>query len=348
MTASHSKDFMTRKILAALVSVILFTAVDRKEEPTKPPVTEQPQDTTSHNWVFEKPVFLGDGSSSALYDVAIINDSLAYAVGEIYKKDSIGNWDPLPYNLVKWNGKVCELKRVTINFRGNMITPPLFGKFAFTPTDIWLAGGLVIHGDGAIWTPYDVRLLTGFDSLSLEKCWGVNSSQMYFAGIEGSIAHYNGSTWTKIESGTNLPFLDIYGATDSKTGEQQILALCSQNHPHERGLYQINGNTATQLSTYPLNYDLSSVWFVPNKHYYLVGSGMFEKDLLSESNWKNGEAGVVKYGLTNIRGNNVNDVIAVGSYGEVLHYNGVSWQSYIDQTGVVNGGQVRTNFITKT
>ncbi|MBI3006249.1 MAG: hypothetical protein HYY49_12660, partial [Ignavibacteriales bacterium] len=47
-----------------------------------PPEDNSP-DTTSHNftWTIDT---VGDGNSSVLYDVAIINDTLAYAVGEIY------------------------------------------------------------------------------------------------------------------------------------------------------------------------------------------------------------------------------------------------------------------------
>jgi len=161
---------------------------------------------------------------------------------------------------------------------------------------------------------------------------------LYGVGVNGGIAHYDGVEWRRIESGTNLTFLDIYGATDSETGEQQILALCSENIPHERGLYRLQANMATALSTYPLQYDLSGIWFVPNKHYYLVGSGMFEKTLLSDSAWENGKPGIVKYGLSGIRGNGLNDVFAVGAYGECLHWNGKSWQSYIDKTGIEYGG----------
>ena len=91
-------------------------------------------DTTSHNWVFDPPVLLGDGSSSVLYDVVIISENppLAYAVGEIYKMDSLGNWDPLPYNLVKWDGSSWTLQRVTVTFRGSLITPALLGIHAFS------------------------------------------------------------------------------------------------------------------------------------------------------------------------------------------------------------------------
>ncbi|MDI6804173.1 MAG: hypothetical protein QME58_10045, partial [Bacteroidota bacterium] len=54
-------------------------------------------DTTSHNFNFEV-FYLGDGNSSVLYDVAVLSDTLAYAVGEIYKRDSAGNFETEPYN----------------------------------------------------------------------------------------------------------------------------------------------------------------------------------------------------------------------------------------------------------
>jgi len=62
-------------------------------------------DTTSHDFRWEI-YTLGDGTgSSCLYDVAIINETLAYAVGEIYRNDTT-------FNVAKWNGKERELMRI--------------------------------------------------------------------------------------------------------------------------------------------------------------------------------------------------------------------------------------------
>ena len=41
-------------------------------------------DTTSHAFTWQSFTFGDGGGSCTLYDVAIINDTLAYAVGEIY------------------------------------------------------------------------------------------------------------------------------------------------------------------------------------------------------------------------------------------------------------------------
>jgi len=104
------------------------------------------------------------------------------------------------------------------------------------------------------------------------KIWGKNPTSIYFVGNKGTIAYYNGS-WTKIESGTDLQFLDIFGATDNKTGEQQILAVATQNYPAGRAIFRIQGNTATEISSSSIGSidELFSVWFVPNRHFYAIG-----------------------------------------------------------------------------
>ena len=249
-----------------------------------------------------------------------------------------GQPDPLPYNLAKWNGSSWQLKKVTVNFRGYPVTTPIDGIFAFSPTDIWLVAGDPIHGDGKNWSDFDIRNITGDQNIDVLKGWGTSSSNIYFVGRNGNIVHYNGSSWTKIESGTSLEFLDIYGATDNTTGEQQILAVCSENYPLGEAIFSISGNTATKISSNPLSqYELFSVWFVPNQHYYVVGSGIYEKNSLSDSTWKNYPTEFTHYASSEIRGSGLNDIFVVGAFGEFLHWNGASWKSFITETGFPSG-----------
>jgi len=94
------------------------------------PVTATTLDTTSHNFTWQTFEF-GEHSSSVLYDVAIIDENNIWAVGEIYMKDSSGNYDPHAYNAVHWDGTKWELKKISVLFRGNIITPPLEGVLHF-------------------------------------------------------------------------------------------------------------------------------------------------------------------------------------------------------------------------
>ena len=80
-------------------------------------------DTTSHNFTWQTWTFC-EHSSSVLYDVAIIDENNIWAVGEIYMNDSLGQPDPKAYNAVHWDGNNWSLKKITVEFRGNMITHP--------------------------------------------------------------------------------------------------------------------------------------------------------------------------------------------------------------------------------
>ena len=171
-------------------------------------------DTTSHNFTWQTWTFGGQAGSCTLYDVAIIDENDIWAVGEIYLLDSLGQPDPLPYNAVHWDGNEWELKRIQTILRGNLVTVPLTGIFAFSSNDIWMVGSLPIHGDGQNWIMYDVRS-TVDPSLSLSKAWGSSTNDMYFVGNSGSIAHYQNGQWSRIESGTDMSLVDMVGTLET-------------------------------------------------------------------------------------------------------------------------------------
>lgn len=293
-------------------------------------------DSTSHEILWQL-YTLGDGNSSYLSDVAIINDTLAYAVGEIYLKDSTGKWDSNIYNVAKWNGEKWELERVSVNFRGNIITLPIESIFAFSSTDIWLIGSLPIHGDGQNWELFDLRSKIGFENISISRAWGSSSKSMYFVGGAGSIVHFDGKNWQKIDAGNLLDLHDIYGSTDDKTGQEKIVIVGGQEYPPQKTLIQIQDGIVSSLSMMPIQYEAFGVWFIPNRHYYLVGDGIYEKRSLGESMWENKSLDITIYSTEKVKGLGLNDIFVTGSYGELLHYNGMNWRSYRNQTALSQG-----------
>jgi hypothetical protein len=60
----------------------IFRLQDGKAVEASVPVSVTTMDTTSHDFTWETTT-LGDGNSSVLFDVAIINDTLAYAVDAV-------------------------------------------------------------------------------------------------------------------------------------------------------------------------------------------------------------------------------------------------------------------------
>ncbi|WP_407931013.1 glucosyl transferase, partial [Ignavibacterium album] len=290
-------------------------------------LTVTTMDTTSHEFSWQSWEF-GTIGSSTLYDVAIIDENDIWAVGEINIADtSINGYTT--YNAVHWDGTKWELKRIL--YKGGFWS--IRTIFAFSSNDIWFSGYVrYLNGQFIELTIPDILIGWG-----INKLWGSSSEDLYAVGNNGNIAHWDGRKWTKIESGTDLNFIDIYGSTDSKTGEQQILAVCTRNLPLDKGIYRIEGNTATQISSAPIQWELFALWFIPNRHYYVVGSGIYEKKFLSDSTWKNGPLDITHYGTTGIRGNELNNVFVAGAFGEFLHFNGITWKSYINELGWFNG-----------
>lgn len=277
-------------------------------------------DTTSHNFMWQT-YTLGDGSSSSvLNDVAIINDTLAYAVGDIYQGG-------LAYNMAKWDGQSWSTNQILYPYQGQQFYSQLRSVFVFSENDLWVGSNQPMHWNGTSWQTFNLSasIWNGW----IYKIWGSSSSNLYIVGGGGSIAHYNGTNWTKIESGTSLDILDIYGSNN------EVLAVASTNNPLDKAIISINGNTANQILSFPLGQiELYGVWFISNRQYYVVGGGIYEKHLLSEATWKNGPLDITQYTTTKVRGTGINDVFAVGAYGEFLHFNGVTWKSYIVQTGI--------------
>jgi len=57
-----------------------------------------------------------------------------------------------------------------------------------------------------------ISLIGGVDNgQSINKLWGTSSYNLYGVGDKGMIAHYNGSSWQKMESGTTVDLNDIFG-----------------------------------------------------------------------------------------------------------------------------------------
>ncbi len=312
-------------------------------------VQTRTMDTTSHDWTWTMETF-GDFSGSGFYDVAIVNDTLAYAVGEIYLNDSLGQHDPTLYNLAIWNGQRWRFERR--NFTWRLLYPNSGGEpqgtssirsiFAFNPNDIWIAAQTVQHWNGTTWTEY--AAIVGYDNQGFPiaaggalKIWGNSSSNLYFVGRGGLIIHYNGSSWRKIESGTTVDLTDIYGTPDGKevwvcafTSDDSTALLRIRNGvcqtvwatwqtpaqnllmPNFRGVVGVCcfGNLEVRFGSGSVQY---YVPFPPHRTYYLENIDFYPDYPL----WAN-----------YIRGSSKNNMFTSNYVGEIHHWNGVRFKKY--------------------
>ena len=293
------------------------------------------QDTTSHNFSWQTFSF-GEHSSSILYDVAIINDTSIWAVGEIYLNDSLGNPDPNTYNAVHWDGNEWNLKRIKTNACGGVDYPPVQTIFAFSSNDMLFAhiDGSISHFNGTGFSN-DCSLITQLNG-SANKIWGRSRNDFFVVSDNGFLSHYQNGIWTNIESGTNLDFYDIWGDYNSTNRQYEIIAIAAKQFvTYDKKILRINKNTVENIQTDSIPYSVHGVWFKSGKKYFVDGDGLYSKDNINstlEWNWLHPD--ITNYYLYAVRGQSINDLFVCGAFGEIIHYNGSSWKSYIRATGI--------------
>ncbi len=283
-------------------------------------------DTTSNNFSWQK-FYFGDSGSNIFYDCAFISNNNIWCAGIINVLDTI-------YNAVHWDGNEWELKRIyfpTVCGSTNQTPYPSSSIFAFEDGKIWMSSS----GNKIAILQNNIQVnqlcLPSNVSMSINKIWGTSSDDLYVVGDSGNIAHFQNGNWRKIESGTNLSINDIYGAQNSLTGEQEI--LCVADDPYFQQPVQVikvnDNNTSELLSNTGLGISIGSVWFNPGIRYYIVGNGLYEKNYPVSNQWfdLNHNRNLTDNYMNFIRGNGLNDIIVVGAFGEVLHFNGIKWES---------------------
>jgi hypothetical protein len=301
------------------------------------PVELTTMDTTSHDFSWQLYEFGGVHGSSVLYDVAIINENDIWAVGEIHTAetdtfDSLGNWVN-PYNAVHWNGSEWELRRIL--YDNSFWT--IKAIYAFSSNDIWFSAFVRWDGTNFIELPIP-DILIGY---GINKIWGTSSNDLYLVGTQGLIVHYDGQRWERMESGTDVNLLDVWGSPDGS-----VVWACGFTDFVGTVLLKITGKTIKKVYDDQANWGrirqdslsgtLTSLWTNnPEKIYIMSPAGMYRTSANS-----NGEA--ERIWLNNhhlpgfphiLRGNAENDLFTSGDFSMIAHFNGKSWYQFSELTG---------------
>jgi hypothetical protein len=263
---------------------------------------------------------LGDGGLSVLYDVAIINDTLVYAVGEIYVTG-----DEKPFNLAMWNGASWSLQRImfyTICGQSNTTPYPAKSILAFGPSDIWVA---LEGGQVARWNGISQSGLTCDLPIAIRRMWGVSSRSIFAVGSAGGMIHYDGTSWTKIETGTDVDLNDIWGKPDGTE-----LWTCGYTPDHGQSVLLRIKNKVSDVLWHrvgtsgqpPFGFLAMSLWGKNNL--FLAADSVFRVQ-----NW-NADLLDPMLPLNSfyyrLRGNAENNLFLVGDNSDIIHFNGQSWR----------------------
>jgi len=276
-------------------------------------------DTTSHEFTWEIDT-LGD-YGSYLNDVAIISEDDIWVVGKI-KTDSI------TYNTAHWDGREWEISRI--------LRPVDFeGVFAFSQNDIWFVDGCkIFHYDGqdftemwmCDWQQYGVNQVT--------SAWGTSSSNMYFVGNGGSIVHYDGTTFSRMESEIMTDLKRIAGSSDGNhifaTGYSYI-----SGHNESVTLSFTNNHWETLLYADDYLGDVSQLEYGRMSAVDVFGDtcSIVSKEGLIKYNFINETFEVVPPWKAKISGHDFEaisvesnaDIMIFGFRGFISHYNGATW-----------------------
>jgi hypothetical protein len=314
-------------------------------------------DTTLNDFLWTVDT-LGEGNHSILRDVSIINDTLVYAVGEFYQRDSTGNFDPTPFNVAIWNGRRWQMDKIEVLLCGtsSTIIVPMTAVLCFSPNDVWISsGGTIERWDGISW--HHDCTMNSLIKGEILKMWGNSSSNIYAVGRNGTVIHYDGVSWHAQESGTTIDLLDVYGSPNGSSIWACGYDNCCpgtyliRNTGSGWGLAYDGSASEFRILDDSLSGTYSSV-FTTNANRVSIGSstGIYIAPGTTRGEGK-------RYSFTStyfpgfpvcLRGNGFNDLTVVGAYNFIAHFNGVNWR-YFDalraNDGIIHSVYQRGNFV---
>jgi hypothetical protein len=257
--------------------------------------------------------------------------------------------------LVHKQGAGQLLSRVYYRYNGQNVWSRLTSVTAYAENDIWVGSNQPEHWNGVTWQQYDLTSTTWNGWIN--KIWGNKSDNIYMVGAGGTIAHYDGDTWSKQESGTDIDLLDVYGSPDASVvwacGYLRCcLGTCLLRNTGTGWQVSYEG-TSTELQI--LADSISGAYtglFTTDAKRICIGSsaGIYIAPTVTHGEGKRASFTSNSFpGFPEkMRGNGFNDLTIVGDFNFIAHYNGITWRHYSefsDPNAVLYSVDQRGNFV---
>lgn len=169
-------------------------------------------DTTSHNFIWEIDTLgVSLNSWANVWDVSILSDDDIWVSGTM----PINPQEWQLANCAHWNGSEWELFEVSRG-PGGYSPDTFYTIYAVDENNIWGMGPFLFNGTEWIYlnaSPSDTWDSDGY----IYDTWGNSPDNVYFSGGTGyeagigTVVHWNGSVFTKINPGTNSVLKSISG-----------------------------------------------------------------------------------------------------------------------------------------
>ena len=157
-------------------------------------------------------------------------------------------------------------------------------------------------GSCDLWTP----------SWLFRAVWGSSSSDVFAVGWYGAILHYDGSTWSLMESGTDESLFGVWGSSAS-----DVFAVGGSGT-----ILHYDGSTWSLMDS-GMDEWFGGVWGSSASDVFAVGGNgtILNYDGSTWSAMTTGSEDRIE----GVWGSSASDVFAVGGIGTILHYDGISW-----------------------
>jgi hypothetical protein len=149
--------------------------------------------------------------------------------------------------------------------------------------------------------------------MRVSSVWGSSRSDVFAVGYSGQIIHYDGSIWSKMNSGTTDRLTGVWGSSDS-----DVFAVGYA--VGQGGIILHYDGSAWSVISSETTHNLSGAWGSSGSDVFAVGS--FGTILHYDGNaWSEMSSGTTN-SPSEVWGSSGSDVFVVGSNGTILHYGG--------------------------
>ncbi len=195
--------------------------------------------------------------------------------------------------------------------------------------DVWGTSGTDVYvvGDSGIIIHYDGSTWSGMDSGTtndLWSIWGTSAMNIFAVGHQGTILHYDGSSWSAMNSGTSE---NLYGIWGSSGGDIFTVGYSGIILYYDGTMWTPMNSTVSE--------PLFGVWGSSGNVYAVGPSNIILR--YDGTTWSEMDSGTTGL-LWDVWGSVATDVFAVGERGTILHYDGSVW----------SGGSNTTTSISST
>jgi hypothetical protein len=280
--------------------------------------------------------------TSYLSDVSIVDDSCVWVVGNIYRRSQSDPSQLLIYGAAYWLGDSWRLLEVPYHIDSSTVMPgELVAVHAVSRTRVYAASyGELLMWDGSSWSTKAIFYKSWPFTHFINSVRAVDEHLVYCGAADGVVYAVTDTSWTEISLAPGLDCVDLYSARNTRTGRDEVLAAFSaQGGGAGRALFSLDGLDAQPVLLDGIGSTITGLWFEPGSLYFAAGDVVYTS-VRRSTNLRWAPDSYVQVSGTapaTLRGNELNDILLLTQFGQLVHFNGVSLRQYpsVDASGGV-------------